>query len=381
MAQVVGAPQRVLVIGGGIAGLSIAARVSPHFDVTVVEAEFQPGYHSSGRSAAVYHKPFENDVVHRLSLASESFFKEPPRGFGTVADSIDHLQVADEVGKPHLDRFFDTWIERCPWLERVEGSSLRDRVPILASHWRYGVNDSHSLTLEVHELLDGFRRQLIENRGSVLHSHRLQALDDSRGFWSATFTNGKAVEADIVVNAAGAWADEVADFAGLKPLGLEPRRRTGIRVDPKVEVRNWPMCYFTNQGLYFKPEGDVLMASPVDATLSEPCDAQPEILDVALTVDRLNHATTLEFERPLESWAGLRTFVSDGIPVLGFDRDHDGFFWYAAFAGCGFQTAPAASELARRMLCREPVVEDLGVLPQEVASDRFSEVVHRKDGP
>lgn len=135
------------------------------------------------------------------------------------------------------------------------------------------------------------------------------------------------------------------------------------------------MCYFVNHGLYFKPEGRLLMASPVDATSSNPCDAQPDMLDVATTIDRLNRATTVEFERPLESWAGLRSFVADGVPVVGFDSDRDGFFWYAAFGGCGFQTAPAISELACAVICGEDLTEELGVSPEELAPQRLDKEV------
>ena len=173
--------QSILVVGGGIAGLSLAMHASRDFEVTVVEAEFQPGYHSSGRSAAVFHIAFENDIVHRLSLASESFFLQPPTGFDSVATSLEHMMIAKAQDKHKIDAFLDTWSSRCPWLKRIAKDDIVKRIPVVNREYTSGAVDNRSLALEVHALLDGYRRKLIESGGKVITRRRLVELDDSHG--------------------------------------------------------------------------------------------------------------------------------------------------------------------------------------------------------
>ena len=362
----------VLVVGGGIAGFSLAMHATRHFDTTLVEAEFQPGYHSTGRSAAVFHIAFESDTVHRLSLESESFFLNPPKPFGTVATSLENMMIAKPEERNLVDSFMDTWLGRCPWLQRLNGKDITTRIPVIRSSFQEGVLDKRSLALDVHALLEGYRRSFVENDGEVMTNRRLVELDDSQGHWKANFAQGESIETDIVVNAAGAWADEVANLAGVKPLGLVPRRRTGLRIQPNVDFRNWPMCYRATGDLYFKPEGNSIMMSPADATESPPCDAQPEILDMALAMERLQECTSLAVDRPHETWAGLRSFVADELPVIGFAKDHPGFFWHAAFAGFGVQTSPACGRLAAELLNGESSPLSVDIAKESVSPVRLT---------
>lgn len=362
---------RLIVVGGGIAGFSLAMHVSRRFDVTVVEAEFQPGYHSTGRSAAVFHIAFENDTVHRLSLESESFFLDPPRSFGTIAVSLENMMIAKTSEQDVVDSFLDTWIGRCPWLERLNGSDIIRRIPVIRTNFQAGVLDTRSLALDVHALLEGYRRTFLASGGEIMTSRRLVELDDSSGYWKASFAQGDSIEADIVVNAAGAWADEVAQLGGVQPVGLVPKRRTGLRIQPDVDFKKWPMCYRANGDLYFKPEGNSIMLSPADATESPPCDAQPELLDLALAMERLRECTTLNVERPHETWAGLRSFVKDELPVIGFANDHSGFFWHAAFGGFGVQTSPACGKLGAELLNGATTIS-MDVSNQSVSPGRFT---------
>lgn len=362
---------RILVVGGGIAGFSIAMFASRRFETTVVEAEFQPGYHSTGRSAAVFHIAFESDTIHKLSLASEPFFLDPPQSFGTVATSLHNLMIATNEERELVDSFLDTWLNRCPWLKRMNRTDITRRIPVLQAKFQEGALDSRSRALDVHSLLDGYRRGLLSNGGTVLTNHRLMELDDSRGYWKATFAQGNSLEADIIVNAAGAWADEVANLAAIEPVGLVPKRRTGLRIQPEVEFKNWPMCYRASGDLYFKPEGNSIMLSPVDATESPPCDAQPEPFDLALAMERFQECTSLHVDRPHETWAGLRSFVRDELPVIGFAKDHPGFFWYAAFGGFGVQTSPACAKLGAELLCGDAIPTSIDVSSETISPDRF----------
>lgn len=363
---------KILVVGGGIAGLSLAMHASHRFDVTVVEAEFQPGYHSTGRSAAVFHIAFESDTIHRLSLESETFFLNPPNSFGTIATSLQNMMIAKQNERDLVDTFLDTWSNRCPWLQRLNRKDIVRHIPVIHTEFQDGVLDRRSLALDVHSLLEGYRRGLVANGSEILTDRRLVELDDSHGHWIAAFAQGESLEADIIVNAAGAWADEVATLANVQTIGLVPRRRTGLRIQPDVDFKNWPMCYRASGDLYFKPEGSSIMLSPVDASDSPPCDAQPELLDLALALDRFRECTTLRVDRPHETWAGLRSFVSDELPVIGFAEEHSGFFWHAAFGGFGVQTSPACGKLGAELLNGNSSPSSVDISVASISPRRFS---------
>ena len=341
---------RIVVIGGGIAGIATASELADDFDVTVVEQEFQPGYHSTGRSAAVLHLAFENDVVHRLTRIAELFYRDPPPGFERLGDPIDHVAFDISENRDLVESFVDNWIERCPWLALLDSRELHSRAPLLNKHNVVGALDTRSMRLHVDAIMQGYRRLFAEKGGSFLTSRRVLEIDRHASYWRLTLDQVDTIEADVILNAAGAWADEIAAMAGLRPIGLQPRRRTGVIVDPQRDCSNHPMCYRASGGIYFKPEGLLLMVSPADATDSPPCDAQPEELDVAIVIDTLNKCTELDVERPVNTWAGLRSFVPDAQPVVGFDRNDDQFFWVAALGGFGIQTAPAYSKIAASLI-------------------------------
>ena len=342
---------RVAVVGAGIAGLSIAAELK-QANVTVLEAEFQPGYHSSGRSAAVFIKPFVNPVVSQLTIDSEEFFRNPPTGYKRLAENLPNILVG-RTGEEHLiERFVKKWAPSCPWLKVTDEAAIRKWVPGLAPI-ACGVIDGQSLALNVHELLDGHRRRIQANGGSILVASQVIGLEHRNGTWSIDVMRGgeiEVIEVDVVVNAAGAWADAIAALAGVRQLRLQPKRRTGVIVDPKRSISGWPMVHFADGKLYFKPEGSLLMLSPADETPSPPNDAQPSEIDVATVIDRFNSRMSMDIQRPERSWAGLRSFIPDQMPVVGFDPSAEGFFWAAAFGGCGVQTSPAYSRLAANMI-------------------------------
>ncbi|MYD44403.1 MAG: FAD-binding oxidoreductase [Gammaproteobacteria bacterium] len=341
---------RVVVIGGGIAGISVAAQLADSYDVVVVEQEFQPSYHSTGRSAAVLHLAFENDLVHRLTSMAEPFYRNPPTGFGQLAEEIVHIAFDTAENRDLVESFVADWIDRCPWLRLLDVGELRAHAPLLSEQFVVGSVDTRSLRLHVDAIVQGFRGLLNARNGKLVGSKRVIQIERLPSAWQVVFQDDESIEADMLINAAGAWADDVATLAGIPRLGLQPRRRTGVIVEPAVDCSEHPMCYRASGGIYFKPEGANLMVSPADATDSAPCDAQPEDIDVAVVLETLNECTTLNIQRPVSTWAGLRTFAADAQPVIGFDRADDQFFWLAALGGFGIQTAPAYAKIAASIL-------------------------------
>jgi D-arginine dehydrogenase len=335
---------KLAIIGGGIAGLSCGARAATDFDVVVLEAEIQPGYHSSGRSAAVYIEAFMNEVVHALSLESVEYFRA--HGAKPVGD----VTITDQAHAHELDAFLATWQPLCPDLREVAPAVVLDQVPILRPERVHrACVDPNALSLDAHGLLDGYRRQLADGGGRVVNNARVEQLVRGNGGWTISFA-GRTLEADVVVNAAGAWGDELAVMAGVNPLGLQPLRRTALLLDIGQDVSRWPLIHRVQGGLYFKPEAGLLMASLADESPSAPCDAQPEELDLAMLVDRFQDLTTFEVRRLNQSWAGLRTFLPDRLPAVGYDRVVSDFFWLVGQGGAGLQTAPAVARTAADLL-------------------------------
>jgi D-arginine dehydrogenase len=305
----------------------------------------QPGYHSSGRSAAVYIEAFMNEVVHALSLESTDYLK---RCGG--AKPVGDVTVADAEHGPALDAFMDTWRELCPDLRELDRRDLLSQVPILRPEQvDRAVVDPNALSLDAHALMDGFRRELTGAGGRVINDARVERIDREDGRW-AIWYNGHQVPADVLVNAAGAWGDELARLAGVAPLGLQPMRRTALLLDLQRDVSTWPLIHRVQGGLYFKPEAGLLMVSLADEHPTAPCDAQPEELDVAMMVERFQELTTVEVRRLNRTWAGLRTFLPDRLPAVGFDRQISDFFWLVGQGGSGMQTAPALGQMSADLL-------------------------------
>jgi D-arginine dehydrogenase len=239
-----------------------------------------------------------------------------------------------------------------------------------------GVLDRHCADIEVHELHQGYLRMLKSRGGSVTTSAQVTALERDQDSWRVTSERG-TLRAAIIVNAAGAWAGQIARLAGARAVGLQPLRRTACLLDPPPDANSdsWPMLFDVDEQFYLKPDAGKLLLSPADETPSDPCDAQPEEMDIALAVDRLESATTLRVGRILRKWAGLRSFVADRTPLVGYDAGETTFFWLAALGGYGIQTAPALSRLAASLVLRRPLDEQLlgfGVDPRKLAPGRFS---------
>lgn len=370
-----------IVIGGGIAGLSVAARLAEHGQVVVLEAEEAVGYHSSGRSAAFYHFGLGNPLVRGLTAWSRPFFDTPPEDLTDIplATPKPALFIATQEMLPELDalgtemrRFTDT-------VEDADEGKMRALCPLL----RFGPDaivaglvDHGGRSLDADALLQGFARKA-RSHGTVLVRHRVATLTRHGGDWTATTEAGDSYSAPIIVNAAGSWADRIAGLAGVQPIGLQPKRRTIIVFDPPegTEVRDWPFIKTPGDVFYILPQGNRLLACPNDETDSEPCDAQAEEFDQALAAWRVEQFTTMPVPRITGRWAGLRSFVKDRMPVAGFAPDAPGFFWLAGQGGFGLQTSPAMSTLAAALVTGGDWPEgmaELGVTPERLSVGRLS---------
>jgi D-arginine dehydrogenase len=363
----------ILVIGGGIAGLSAAAALANHARVTVLEGEDQIGFHSSGRSATMLHYALGDRLVRALTLASRGFFDSPPDGFTDVplGRRMPVLVFAREDERAALDAL-EADIARFAPLERIDRRGVHELCPLLKDDSVHGIADRNGIRLDPHALLQGFARQL--RTGGELHTgSRAADIRCHSGNWAVTTEKGETFSAPILVNAAGAWADAVARMAGVRPLGLEPKRRTIITFDapPGTDLDRLPFAKTVGDELYFAPESGRLFASPMDEVPSDPCDAQPDEYEVALAAHRMEERTTVRVERVHSRWAGLRTFTPDRRPAAGFAPDAEGFFWLAGQGGFGLQTSPIMARIAESLIAGTswPVA---GVSAGELGPGRFA---------
>lgn len=368
----------VVVIGAGIAGASIAAYVAEHASVCLIEMEHQPGYHSTGRSAALFAASYGNASIRSLTRASHGFFIAPPVGFASV-DLLSPraaLITACEAQTDALENF----IAAAEATDRIAPLSLAEALelcPVLRPEELAGTAQLTGLAdIEVHELHQGFLRMLKARGGSLRTEAQVVGLErDLRGWLVRTAR--ETVRGGIVVNAAGAWAGQIARLAGAQSIGLQPLKRTVCLIEPPAgtNVASWPMVINVKEEFYLKPDAGMLLLSPADETPTEPCDAQPDEMDIAVAVDRLERATTLEVKRIAQRWAGLRSFVADRSPVVGFDSRQPDFFWMAALGGYGIQTAPALGRAAASLVLRKAIAEDLlayGVDMNKLAPKRLN---------
>ncbi|MFC7498495.1 NAD(P)/FAD-dependent oxidoreductase [Enterovirga sp. GCM10030262] len=346
-----------IVIGAGVAGLSAAARLARHGRVAVVEAEDAIGYHSSGRSATFSHYGIGDETVRGLTAYSRRFFEEAAADFSPVPLSrrAAALFIATEEMLDPLDRLHQAMARFTDDLRLIDAPGMKTMVPILKTGRDGavgGVVDPDGLRLDADALLQGYARAVRGAGGTVHLGHRISTIERQSADWRVRSEAGEEWRAPILVNAAGAWADAVAATAGVRPLRLEPKRRTIIVIDPppEADVRGWPFVKTVVDDFYLLPEAGKLIASPVDEVPSEPSDCQPEDYDIALAASKVEQYTILPVRRIAHSWAGLRSFVADRVPTAGFAADAPGFFWLAGQGGYGLQTAPAMAEIAEALV-------------------------------
>lgn len=365
----------VVVIGGGIAGVSAAARlVESGASVVLVEAEETLAYHTTGRSAAQYLENYGNDEVRKLTLASKPallpFLGPRPLLKAGRGPRVAALQADVEHAKALV-----------PSTEFVDGDQAREILPILRPEIEGALYEPYSQDIDVAGYHQAYVQSFRAADGRIITAAPVRALDRADGVWTITAGEHR-LTAPVVVNAAGAWGDRLGALAGAEPLGLHPLRRTiAIAAIPEhhdpTEVHHWPLTSFEpDDGPmvgYCKPEPGGLMVSPADETPSEPCDAKPEEVDVALGLHNLSEFTTLDVRHVRSTWAGLRTFTSDRTPVSGFDPAIDGFYWLVGQGGYGIHTADALAQATAANIASnawpESLVE-LELTPADLAADR-----------
>lgn len=338
-----------IVIGAGIAGASVAAELASDHAVLLVEAEAQPGYHSTGRSAALYSELYGPPPVRALTRASRDFFFDPPSGFSDDPLVLPRgtLFIETHAQAGALDKYVSGQDDAALSV-RIDGQQACAMCPVLKQGTVIGaIHEPGACDIDVHALHQGYLRQFRKLGGQLLLSATTDAIVRDNGNWIITTQNTTA-SAPVLINAAGAWADEVAVMAGAAPIGLSAMRRTAIIVDPPEgkSIADWPMVIDVDEQFYFKPDAGKILMSPADETLSAPCDAQAEEWDIAVAIDRVMAVADIPVRRVPHSWAGLRTFTPDRIPAVGFDDVAEGFFWLAGQGGYGVQTAPALSRFA-----------------------------------
>ena len=351
----------VLVVGGGMGGVSAGFELSFDGTVAVLEREEQLAVHATGRSAAIFMETYGNGPVRALTSGSRGFYQSPPPGFTEepLLSPRGALFLSDAEHEAELRELHRSVRQLVPSVTWVEGGELERLVPCLApGRWVAGVHEPGAVDIDVHEVLQGYLRGLRARGGTVVTGAEVQALRREGGAWIATTPAGQ-FSAPLLVNAAGAWADRVGAMAGARPIGLNPLRRTAITIDAPMDVSRWPFVSDVTEQFYFKPDARRLLVSPCDETPVEPCNAAPDDYDVAVAVDQLERATTLRVASVPHRWAGLRSFVKDRTPVVGPDPQVEGLVWLAAQGGYGIQAAPALARLCRALASGRGVPADL----------------------
>ncbi len=355
-------PPRVLVVGGGIAGVAAAHFLATEADVTLIERESTLAYHTTGRSAALYFENYGAPPIRPLSRVSRTFFDSPPQGLADhpLLSPRGALTIASAERLPALRAAFDEGEAAGAALEWLDTGAVRRRCDaIRPAAAAAGVWEPDAADLDVAGIHQAFVRGLRRSGGIIRPSTGLHGGERRATTWTVRLDGGDTWEGDTIVNAAGAWGDEVAAACGLAPVGLQPRRRTAFMVGGRPGSEVWPLVVDVDQTFYFKADGEQLLCSLADETPSPPCDAKPEEVDVALAIERINAATDLAIRSVRSQWAGLRTFVPDKAMVIGPDPSEPAFVWLVGQGGTGIQTAPAAGELAAALALHRPIPPSL----------------------
>jgi D-arginine dehydrogenase len=354
-----------VVIGGGIAGASAAFRLAAYGSVLLLEAESHPGYHTTGRSAALYSERYKNPVIRGLATASGGLLFAPPDGFADAPLLTPRglLITGRDDQKAALDAQFTPQQLADGIAKEMSIEEACRLSPSLRPDYYTGAYlVPAAQDIDVNALHQGFLRGFAKTGGRVVCDARVQGLMREGDGWRIETPTGPFA-AGVVVNAAGAWADEVGKLAGLKPLGLAPKRRTCITFDPPAEMAEglsrWPMVIDATEEFYFKPEAGRVLVSPADETDTPPVDAQPEELDIALAAHRMEQATILKVQRITHRWAGLRSFLPDRMPVAGADPAEPSFVWLAGLGGFGIMTSEALGRAACAAAVREALPDDM----------------------
>lgn len=355
-----------IVIGGGIAGLSVAYELSAYGSVIVLEAEGAVGYHSTGRSAAVMSENYGPALWSRLVTASRPFLESPPDGFvevplvsprGALFLALQHEQDALRAQADELAR-------RGASFELMTPDDALKICPVIRPEkFALALYEADCKDVDTDALMGGYSRALRRRGGQIVTNSPVVRLAVELAGWHV-WTDKAEFSAGTVINAAGGWAQQVAKMAGLGYRNVVPFRRTAVTFDPPMgsDIKSWPMTFDVAETFYFKPESGRIMVSPVDMKPSEPCDAQADELETAIAIDRIHTFTTMEVRSISHKWGGLRTFAPDHEPVIGRDPEVDNFIWLAGQGGNGVMAGPAAARLAASLATGSAIPPDIAAL-------------------
>ncbi|MBS0546194.1 MAG: FAD-binding oxidoreductase [Proteobacteria bacterium] len=370
------------IVGAGIAGVSAAYHFAPRARVIILEREHVPAYHTTGRSAALHSETYGSAEIRAITVATGRFYRNPPPGFAErpVLTPRGALIAGRAEQQPALQKAAAEYASLVPSVRWLEPPEVLARQPLLKPEAAGGgaVFEPEADDMDVAAIHAGFLRGA-RAAGAVLRLNaEVAALDRKNGRWEIRLGDGETIAAANIVNTSGAWADVVGGLAGARPVGLVPKRRTAFTFDAPagVAIEKMPMVIDFDESWYIKPEVGQFLASPADETPSPPCDAQPDEMDIAIAVDRIETATTLQIRRLKNKWAGLRSFVSDKNLVVGYDGSVPGFFWLAGQGGYGIQTGAAAGRLAASLALDGKLPADiveLGVTEAALSPGRFTQ--------
>ncbi|MFI5002768.1 MAG: NAD(P)/FAD-dependent oxidoreductase [Reyranellales bacterium] len=370
------------IVGAGIAGVSAAYYLAPQARTIILEREQVAAYHTTGRSAALHSETYGSAEIRAITVASGRFYRKPPPGFAdhallTPRGALLAGRAGQEAAMKLAAADYAQLVPSVRWLDPAE--TLR-RQPLLRPEAAAGgaIFEPEADDMDVAAIHAGFLKGTRAAGGVLRLSAEVAALDRKAGRWTIRLRDGETIAAANLVDAAGAWADVVAGLAGARPVGLVPKRRTAFTFDAPApfDLVAMPMVIDFDETWYIKPEVGQFLGSPTDETPSPPCDAQPEELDIALAVDRIQTATTLQIRRIKNKWAGLRSFVADKNLVVGYDPAVEGLFWLAGQGGYGIQTAAAAGRLAASLALGKPLpgdIAELGVAEAALSPARLTQ--------
>ncbi|MBT5186198.1 MAG: FAD-binding oxidoreductase [Kordiimonadaceae bacterium] len=375
-----------IIIGAGIAGASAAYELSKKGKVIVLEQEDQPGFHSTGRSAAVFETTYKqgDPVIRALVLASEDFFKNPPEGFAEhdLLKFRPQIYIAKKEQNAELREFYNSISQITDNASLISHDDILKYAPVLNDDYSHEaillLNDLADI--DVHSLHDGFLKGIKNHGSEVIVNAKVTAIEKTGDDWQLSTADEK-YSSPIIINAAGAWVDQVAKMAGVKEIGIKPLRRTMVLIDPQTGDKNiddWAMVVEYQEEYYFKPDAGKILISPCDTTVSEPCDAQPEEIDIAYAAHYYGQCTGTEVTKVDYKWAGLRNSLPDGYPAVGFAPDGPGFFWLAGQEGFGIKTSPAMGRLTSALVKGEAIPEDIKDFSLDerlISVDRFAKII------
>jgi D-arginine dehydrogenase len=355
------------IVGAGIAGVSCAYFLAGHGPVMILEREHVAAYHTTGRSAALYTETYGNDAIRAITVASGPFYRRPPGGFADVPllSPRGALFIGAAARAAAMDAAWAEFHALVASVRRIDkGETLRLHPLLNPDAVDGGVYEPEAEDMDVAAIHGGFLKGARAQGATLRLNAEVVGLERKRGKWHIALRGGDTVIATGVINAAGAWCDELAALAGAKPIGLVPKRRTAFTFDAPegVDIGALPIVVDIDETFYFKPEVGQFLGSPADETPSPPCDAQPEEIDIAIAVERIEAASSLRIRRIKTKWAGLRSFVADKTFVAGYDAEAEGFFWLAGQGGYGIQSAPAMGRLSAALALGSGMPDDLKAL-------------------